>query len=168
MHGLAAMYSMAVPSFVVTGRLHDSELSSRLDAVSGVVEYYQLVQTALHRWRATAVGLKSNRAVPLVALRVFVDLYLGRLDFTCYCDDHEFSTRAHGPALFAAIATYVLHSRRHRERYPIYITQLEFAERYKADLGVGAHSTVRLLEFKKWIEYQMTNALRRHIDAAVT
>ena len=43
MHGLAAMYSMAVPSFVVTGRLHDSELSSRLDAVSGVVEYYQLV-----------------------------------------------------------------------------------------------------------------------------
>ena len=98
MHGLAAMYSMAVPSFVVTGRLHDSELSSRLDAVSGVVECYQLAQTALHSWRATAVSLKSNRAVPLVALRVFVDLYLGRLDFTCYCDDHEFSTRTHGPA----------------------------------------------------------------------
>ena len=149
-----------------TGRLHDAELNGRPDAVSRVVEYYQLVQTAQHGWRATAVSLQSNRAVPYVALRVFVDAAHGHLDFTCYCDDHEFSSRSHGPALFAAIASYVLHNRRSRERYPIYITQLQFAERYKAELGAGAHSTVRLLEFKKRIEYQLTNALRRHIDAA--
>ena len=133
--------------------------------MSPVIEYYELVQSALHGWRATAVRLQSNRAVPYVALRVFVDAFHGHLDFTCYCDDHEFSSRSHGPALFAAIAGYVLHNRRSRERYPIYITQLEFAERYKAELGAGARSTVRLLEFKKRIEYQLTNALRRHLDA---
>lgn len=131
---------------------------------AGAPEWFQLAQHAGGRWQARAISTVSQQVAPYVPLRIFADLNGdGAAEFTCYCEDHEFSSREHGAQLFSAIAGHVLASRARREGYPVYITQLELSERYASNHGGLARRTVRLLEFKKRIEYHLTKALRARL-----
>ena len=111
------------------------------------------------------MSVGALRGAAYASLRMFVDVTAnGQAEFTCYCDDQEFSSREHGAHLFGAIAGHVLATRESQEGYPVYLTQLELSERYAIERGGFARRTVRLLEFKKRIEYHLTKALRLRRD----
>ncbi len=128
------------------------------------VEWYQLTETGSRGWQAQALSPGSAGLSHYVSLRVFADRNAaGQAEFTCYCEDQEFSSREHGGQLFKAIARHLLASRARQENYPVYITQLELSERYAVRHSGVARRTVRLLEFKKRIEYHLTKALRAEL-----
>ena len=129
------------------------------------VEWFQLTGNAAIGWRAQVMSVGALRGAAYASLRMFVDVTAnGQAEFTCYCDDQEFSSREHGAHLFGAIAGHVLATRESQEGYPVYLTQLELSERYAIERGGFARRTVRLLEFKKRIEYHLTKALRLRRD----
>ncbi len=129
------------------------------------VEWFQITGNATQGWRAQAMTLSAVRSIAYASLRVFADLNLqGQAEFTCYCDDQEFSSRVHGAQLFAAIAGHVLATRSRQEGYPVYLTQLELSEAYAVQRGGFARRTARLLDFKKRIEYHLTKALRQRLE----
>ena len=49
------------------------------------------------------------------------------LRFTIFCNEQEFSALAYGDELFKAVASYIIRRRRHGERYPCYITDLDLS-----------------------------------------
>ncbi|MGD9601285.1 MAG: class I adenylate cyclase [Gammaproteobacteria bacterium] len=143
------------------------QVHSAVDALpaGAPVEWYQLLQQS-SRWVARPVHLGLQDSAPYVPLKMFADLNAdGIAEFTCYCEEHEFSSREHGAQLFNAIATHILANRLSQEGYPVYITQLELSERYASHHGNVARRTVRLLEFKKRIEYHLTKSLRARLGA---
>ena len=133
-----------------------------VDSVASLpVEWFQITGHVAQGWRAQVMNISAMRGMAYASLRVFADLNLnGHAEFTCYCDEQEFSSREHGAQLFTAMAEHVLATRSSQEGYPVYITQLELSEGYAVQRGGFARRTVRLLEFKKRIEYHLTKALR--------
>ncbi len=82
----------------------------------------------------------------------------GDVFYTVYCDDQEFSQLEYGDALFAAVAGHVASLRRKRERYPIYITDLDLSQ---LDLAGNAPlQTVQFLQHKEKLETAINEALR--------
>lgn len=82
----------------------------------------------------------------------------GDVFYTVYCDDQEFSQLEYGDALFAAVAGHVASLRRKRERYPIYITDLDLSQ---LDLSGNAPlQTVQFLQHKEKLESAINQALR--------
>lgn len=128
------------------------------------IECYRLLPDQAGTLKAIPVARPSARGNAYLALRVVADLNAdAQPDFTCYCDEREFSSQTHGAALFTALAVHILAGRQNRERYPVYITELEISERFRALRGPDACRTAKLLELKKRIEYQLTKALRRDL-----
>ena len=82
----------------------------------------------------------------------------GDVFYTVYCDDQEFSQLEYGDALFAAVAGHIASLRRKRERYPIYITDLDLSQ---LDLAGGAPlQTVQFLQHKEKLETAINQALK--------
>ena len=50
-----------------------------------------------------------------------------QLRFTFFCNEQEFSALAYGDTLFKAVASYIIRRRKHNERYPCYITDLDLS-----------------------------------------
>jgi adenylate cyclase class 1 len=129
------------------------------------VEWFQLTHHVGHGWRARAIVPGLTQIAPYLSLRMFADLNAnGQPEFTCYCEEQEFSSREHGAQMFSAVAGHILATRASREGYPVYITHLELSESYASHHGGLARRTVRLLEFKKRLEYHLTKALRMRLD----
>lgn len=152
------------------GRFFDSlratQTTSAPEALTAAapVEWFLLSQHAGGPWHARAVSVGHAPVAPYVSLRMFADLNAdGQPEYTCYCEDQEFNSRTQGGKLFDAIAGHILKSRANQEGYPVYITQLELSEGFAAHHGGLARRTVRLLEFKKRIEYHLTKALRAQL-----
>ena len=82
----------------------------------------------------------------------------GDVNYTVYCDDREFSQLEYGEALFAAVAGYIASLRRKKERYPIYITDLDLSQ---LDLSGGNQlQTVQYLQHKEKLETAINQALK--------
>jgi adenylate cyclase class 1 len=82
----------------------------------------------------------------------------GDVNYTVYCDDREFSQLEYGEALFAAVAGYIASLRRKKERYPIYITDLDLSQ---LDLsGTANLQTVQYLQHKEKLETAINQALK--------
>ena len=80
----------------------------------------------------------------------------GRLRITLYCNHREFSALEYGAGLFAAVAGEILAQRRHAERYPCYITDLDLSALH----DVGPAQTVQHLRYKARLERALNAALR--------
>lgn len=146
--------------------IRDISASVSRPNVSLLPEWFQLTNDAASGWRAQVLNVGTSRGAPYASLRIFTDLDAsGKAEFTCYCDNQEFSSREHGAQLFSAIAGHILATRTSREGYPVYITQLELSERYALHRGSVIRPTVRLLQFKKRIEYHLTKALRLRLGS---
>lgn len=79
---------------------------------------------------------------------------------TIYCDEQEFSSMEFGADLYREVAKFVLQRRQSRQRYPIYITDLDLpAAMVGKDTGRGHVQTAVLLNYKRAIERQLSNAI---------
>ena len=83
---------------------------------------------------------------------------------TIYCDEHEFSTMEFGINVYREVAKFVLQRRKKRQRYPIYITDLDLpAIMVGKESGRGGIQTAVLLNYKRSIEKQLSNAIDEQI-----
>jgi len=80
-----------------------------------------------------------------------------------FCEDVEFSSVEYSGRLFLAMAEHIYDHRRKFETYPIYITELDLSNRYSSINQMESHQTIHLLNYKKRIEFQLTQALQANV-----
>lgn len=104
---------------------------------------------------------------PYLPLRLFADLDRDKHpQFVAYLDDRQFSSAEHGNRLFDALANEVLAMREGRERYPVYITDLELSPLLLESRNIDPRNVIELLRQKLRIEGQLTRALGRDTPPA--
>ncbi|MGK0441619.1 MAG: adenylate cyclase class 1 [Pseudohongiellaceae bacterium] len=81
----------------------------------------------------------------------------GRLLFSIYCDQQEFSEHELGDDLYNQVATYIIKQRKSQERYPCYITDLDLS---RCNETVGNNTpSCRYFFYKKRLEQALNSAL---------
>jgi adenylate cyclase class 1 len=99
-------------------------------------------------------GLKNYYNVQIIVDKVKD----GKLAFTIYCGDEEFTSLEYGNGLFREVARHVMTQRQSGLRYPIYITDINLPS---AMLGeeAGRRQTIHFLNYKRQIEDRLNEAL---------
>ena len=78
--------------------------------------------------------------------------------YTVYCNQSEFSELKYGDHIFKAVAKHVLSLRKKREKYPIYITDLDLSD--AAGSTNTKMQTNQYLQYKLVLETQLNKALQ--------
>jgi len=92
-------------------------------------------------------------------IQVIGDIFsLNHDTFYLYCDGKEFSNLEHGKRVLVEAVKYILSKRKQRERYPIYITDIDANQ--SSSLQERYVQTAQLLNYKKQIEQQLNNTLK--------
>ena len=78
--------------------------------------------------------------------------------YTVYCNQSEFSELEYGDHIFKAVAKHVLSLRQKREKYPIYITDLDLSD--AAGSTNTKMQTNQYLQYKLVLETQLNKALQ--------
>lgn len=71
----------------------------------------------------------------------------GRVAYTIYTDEREFSTMEDGRELFKRAAEYVYQRRQSGERYPIYVTDMDVPV---SAMGIDSQSQLQTIYFLKY------------------
>lgn len=77
------------------------------------------------------------------------------VQYTLYFDQQEFNALDHGRDLYRVVAGWILSRRRHQERYPVYITDLDLSQ-----LQEGPRQTSHYLRHKQRLEEALNRALQ--------
>ena len=101
---------------------------------------------------------KYIRTTQYVSLQVIVDLVNDKPVFTLFYENEEFSSLQYGSKLYIEVVRKVLGSRASKEKYDIYVTDIDLSP---AILNMTDNSlqTSRYLYFKKKIEDSLKTAL---------
>lgn len=86
-----------------------------------------------------------------------MELEPGRITYTVYCNDKEFSSMEWGDRVFAQAAAHIVSLRQSGERYPIHVTDLDAP---LSVLGVDhaeSLQTIHFLNFKRKVEERLTS-----------
>lgn len=93
-------------------------------------------------------------------LQVFVDRTSeGKVHYDIYLGDRSFSSLSLGNRLYRELAAAILSMRRGGEKYPVYISRLEFSDALLAGMRYGRAQTSQYLYYKQRLEVQ----INRHI-----
>jgi len=109
------------------------------------------------------VDLKSKPATSerhnYFNIQVIGDIFsLNQDTFYLYCDGKEFSNLEHGKRVLVEAVNYILSKRKQRERYPIYITDIDANQ--SSSIQERYVQTVQLLNYKKHIELKLNKTLK--------
>ena len=77
------------------------------------------------KYKFSKLQMSDDNPGQYFKVRVFAEAGENRNDYTIYCEDPEFSTLADGEKLFERVVEYVVSQRLSRERYPVYITDID-------------------------------------------
>ena len=125
------------------------------------IEFYEIKTNDTGEPIVRRHRLELRQTAGYLSVRVFADIDSnGHPQFTIFCNDREFSTLEHGGRLFTVVAQFVQSQRQSPEPYPVYITELQASTRFRKSHGIEHHQIIHLLNYKKRIEYQLTQALR--------
>ncbi len=145
-------------------RRNASEHSADLSAnVSLDIEYYNISKA--HNGRHYLKQLKENYSEfnnDYFGIQVIGQLDNGRNSmFSMFCNGIEFSSLEYGDNVLREVAKYVLKHRNTREKYPIYITDVEVPRNSSNNSSEGCNSlqTINYLDYKKIIEDRLNAAL---------
>jgi adenylate cyclase class 1 len=95
------------------------------------------------------------------SVQVIGDVIEQSTAFTIYCNDREFSSLDYGKDLFREVARYVFLERRSRQRYPIYITDVDLSPSLMGDSGRKKVQAIDYLKYKKRIEVKLNGELQK-------
>lgn len=136
---------------------HDENASTMLDGL----EIYKVSQRRANKYTFERKIPDADRVLRYFDVQVIGDMVDQNVAFTVYCNDHEFSTMEYGNDLFKEVVHYVLKQRGSKQRYPIYITDVDLSPTL---LGAGRTDRVQAidyLKYKKRIEEKMNRELAR-------
>ncbi|WP_026609455.1 class I adenylate cyclase [Methylocaldum szegediense] len=125
-------------------------------AVSGT-EYYLVERDPLEGYTVKSAGFQPDSASFAFKIRVLArETAPGRVTYTIFCNELEFTSMDGGQDVFARAAAYIIRLRRSGERYPIYITSIDLP---LSVLGVSSPDelqTIHFLKFKQKIEERLS------------
>jgi len=121
------------------------------------IEFFRIERTEAGRFRLRPVEYaRAREAREFFNVQVIGEVVDGEIEFTLFCNNVEFSTRELGEQLFERVVDYILARRRHAQRYPIYITDIDLS--WLARRGRSLQ-TIHYLHYKRRIEHRLNRAL---------
>lgn len=81
-------------------------------------------------------------------------------DYSFYCDDQAFHSLDYGAKTYRRVASYILARRRHAERYPCYITDLDLSSNHSG----GHNVSLQLIDYLK-VKSRLENALNQALQS---
>ncbi len=123
--------------------------------------YYLLHKKgAAHRYSVKTRPVAEDADRPsLLHIQVIAQIVGTKTEFTLYCNGKEFSTLEYGQDVFQQVAAYVLEHRHNREKYPVYITDIDLSALRLEDSAVGGLQTIHYLRYKRRIEQHLNDTL---------
>ncbi len=132
------------------------DILQRYALAVGGIEYYLVERSAIEGYTVKSAGFQPDCATCALEIRVFAqETAPGRVAYTIFCNDSEFSSMDSGQDVFAMAAAHIMSLRRSGERYPIYVTAIDLP---LSVLGVSSPDelqTVHFLKFKQKIEERL-------------
>lgn len=145
----------------VASLLHQNSLinpSDNTQPPSQEPEYYQLRRNRNGGWLAEYLKPPKH-----VSTNLYVEVKLVAQDptdpmapYTLACGDQEFSSLEHGRETYAKAALYIQSMRKTKERYPIYITAIQ----YNASQQGTPATSVELFNLKQRVEQRLNHAMK--------
>ena len=127
-------------------------------------EFYLFKPTPNDPYGIIKITTSLDNKKDYLPISVFIDVDSDRnRQITMFCEDVEFSSVEYSGRLFLAMAEHIYDHRRKFETYPIYITELDLSNRYSSINQMESHQTIHLLNYKKRIEFQLTQALQANV-----
>ncbi len=138
-----------------------------IDINSIGIDFYEIQQSNTKKYNIVKINVKPNP----YSNSFFNVKVIGSLDdneenaLTVYCDDMEFSSLEYGSGLLSVVAEYVLSKRKNGQRYPIYITDIDFSRGLLDIIEPKKLQSVHFLNYKKKVEEKLNTALKNVILA---
>jgi len=95
------------------------------------------------------------------SVKVVGDIVEKKTIFTFICDDAEFSTHEWGSDVFNQVAKHIVKKRENKQKYYVYITDLELSPAVLRKKTPGDVKMAELLRYKKKIEISLNSALKK-------
>jgi len=130
-----------------------------MQGIAEVVQFYKIEHSDLDGSYLEQHAV--NRYVQpskYVSLQVIGDKIGGEVIFSIYCEGREFTTLEYGEKIYLEVAKHVLSKRKSREKYPIYITDLDLSKSL-LDMDMKHLQTFHYLKYKKEIEDHLSLVL---------
>jgi len=122
------------------------------------VEYHRVQRRGRGQYALTRHEINQYlRGGDYFDVQAIGELVDAELRFTLFCDDREFSPLEFGDGLCEAVARYIVERRASRQRYPIYLTDIDLP----GAAGDGGPATIHYLMHKRDIEHRLNAALER-------
>lgn len=132
------------------------DILQRYVLAAGGIEYYVVEHQASGGYSVKSAGFQPNPDSRMLEIRVFAqETAPGRVAYTIFCNDSEFSSMDAGQDVFSMAAAHIMRLRQSGERYPIYITDIDLP---LSILGVDTPEelqTVHFLKFKEKVEERL-------------
>lgn len=112
------------------------------------VEYYWVAKAAGNEYLIEKVSFVARNISAKIDIRVIgQEMAPGRVAYTIYTDDREFSSMEDGRELFTRAADYIYQRRLSGEGYPIYVTDIDIP---LSVLGVSSQAQLQTIVFLKY------------------
>jgi adenylate cyclase class 1 len=123
------------------------DILQRYVLAAGRIEYYLVERSAIEGYTVKSAGFQPDPATCALEIRVFAqETAPGRVAYTIFCNDLEFSSMDSGQDVFAMAAAHIMRLRRSGGRYPIYITGIDLP---LSILGVSSPDELQTIHFLK-------------------
>lgn len=127
-------------------------------AGGSAVEYHWVAKGSGNEYLIEKIPFAARGVSSKIDIRVIgQEMAPGRVAYTIYTDDQEFSTMEDGRELFKRAAEYVYLRRQSGERYPIYVTDIDVPV---SAMGLDSQAqlqTVYFLKYKDKIEAMLSS-----------
>lgn len=132
------------------------DILQRYTLAADGIDYYLVERSALEGYTVKSAGFQPDPASCTLEIRVFAqDTAPGRVAYTIFCNDLEFSSMDSGQDVFSMAAAHIMRLRRSGERYPIYITGIDLPLSVLGVRSPDELQTIHFLRFKQKIEERL-------------
>ncbi|NIB39409.1 class I adenylate cyclase [Pseudomaricurvus alkylphenolicus] len=123
------------------------------------IEFYELRQLEGHFFAERRHANTDLNNLGFFDIQVIASNEAGEdMVYSIYCDDQEFHSNDHGADIYQRLAESILERRRHGERYPCYITDLDLSGCRLS--SAEPLQTVDYLRLKQQLEQRLNRALQ--------
>lgn len=120
---------------------------------SAAVQYYWVAKDSKSQYQIEKIPFAARATAAKIDIRVTgQELAPGRVAYTIYVDDNEFSSMEHGRDVFKQATGCVQQRRKSGERYPIYITDMDVPPAALGCPTLAQLQTIYLLKYRDKIE----------------
>lgn len=126
------------------------------------VEFYRLQQQDSGQFKAERTHIATElQNLQFFNLQAIAGNSPDAIDsFSIYCGDQAFDPAELGDSLYPRVAEHVLSMRRHGERYPCYLTDLDLGLNSTLQIDDSPLQMARFIQVKNRIEARLNQALR--------